>query len=272
MDKLRRVIPGNRRIFVRNFMCVLLAVVLFSCVVIAVYQHQIHQMILSDIGVLNLSTLEKNIQTIDGVMLSLRELAYTVSSEQSMQAFFAGTPQVDAMRRRFEENVDQAEQLLAYYRLSSPYVENVYLYSPRMGRLISSTKRGTAGSDVLLNEAWHRAAAQSGVPGKISVFFQRWRGSYPLSRHDHEHHSRYERRGGALCDGGCGRRKAGRAGAGQFSGQGKYAFVYRRFLWPDASEHALLSAGRERRAAESLRRFEGEAAGFSQMTLIEGEE
>lgn len=179
MDKLRRVIPGNRRIFVRNFMCVLLAVVLFSCVVIAVYQHQIHQMILSDIGVLNLSTLEKNIQTIDGVMLSLRELAYTVFSEQSMQAFFAGTPQVDAMRRRFEENVDQAEQLLAYYRLSSPYAENVYVYSPRMGRLISSTKRGTAGSDVLLNEAWHRAAAQSGVPGKISVFFQRWRGSYP---------------------------------------------------------------------------------------------
>ena len=271
MDKLRRVIPGNRRIFVRNFMCVLLAVVLFSCVLIAVYQHQIHQMILSDIGVLNLSTLEKNIQTIDGVMLSLRELAYTVSSEQSMQAFFAGTPQVDAMRRRFEENVDQAEQLLAYYRLSSPYVENVYLYSPRMGRLISSTKRGTAGSDVLLNEAWHRAAAQSGVPGKISVFFQRWRGSYPylvtiMST------IAGTNRGGALCDGGCGRRKAGRAGAGQFSGQGKYAFVYRRFLWPDASEHALLSAGRERRAAESLRRFEGEEAGFSQMTLIEGEE
>lgn len=54
MDKLRRVIPGSRRIFVRNFMCVLLAVVLFPCVVIAVYQHQIHQMILSDIGVLNL--------------------------------------------------------------------------------------------------------------------------------------------------------------------------------------------------------------------------
>ncbi len=84
MDKLRRVIPGNRRIFIRNFMCVLL----FSCVVIAVYQHQIHQMILSDVGVLNLSTLEKNIQTIDGVMLSLRELAYTVSSEESMMAFW----------------------------------------------------------------------------------------------------------------------------------------------------------------------------------------
>lgn len=63
------------------------------------------------------------------------------------------------MRRLFEENVDQAEKLLACYRLSSPYVENVYVYSPRMGRLISSTKCGAV--------------------DKISVFFQRWRGSYP---------------------------------------------------------------------------------------------
>ena len=272
MDKLRRVIPGNRRIFVRNFICVLLVVLLFSCVVIAVYQHQIHQMILSDVGVLNLSTLEKNIQTIDGVMLSLRELAYTVSSEQSMLAFLAGTPQVDAMRRLFEENVDQAEKLLAYYRLSSPYVENVYVYSPRMGRLISSTKRGAAGSDALLSEAWHKAAAQSDAVGKISVFFQRWRGSYPylVTIMRTMAGANGTAAGYVMVD--VNVEKLGALVLGNFPDKENT-----RLFIVDSSGQMLLSTpyyllGESDALPESLQRFAGEEAGFSEMTLIEGEE
>ena len=82
MMTLRGMVPRNKLLFVRNFISVLLVLMLFSCAVVAVYQHQIHRMIVSDIELLNLSALEKNIQTLDAVMLSLRELTYSASTGQ----------------------------------------------------------------------------------------------------------------------------------------------------------------------------------------------
>ena len=88
MMKLRGMLPRNKLLFVRNFTSVLLVLMLFSCAVVAVYQHQIHRMIVSDIELLNLSALEKNIQTLDAVMLSLCELTYNVSAGNEMGVFF----------------------------------------------------------------------------------------------------------------------------------------------------------------------------------------
>ena len=107
MMTLRGMVPRNKLLFARNFISVLLVLMLFSCAVVAVYQHQIHRMIVSDIELLNLSALEKNIQTLDAVMLSLRELTYSASAGQEMGAFFDSDPQIDAMQKRFDENLDK---------------------------------------------------------------------------------------------------------------------------------------------------------------------
>ena len=87
MMKLRRMLLRNKLLFLRNFIFVMLAVLLFSSVVVSVYQHQIQQMILNDIELLNLSALEQNMQTLDSVMLGLRELTYTVSQGTEMNVF-----------------------------------------------------------------------------------------------------------------------------------------------------------------------------------------
>ena len=151
MMTLHGMVPRNKLLFARNFISVLLVPMLFSCAVVAVYQHQIHRMIVSDIELLNLSALEKNIQTLDAVMLSLRELTYSASAGQEMGAFFDSDPQIDAMQKRFDENLDKVSERMGYYRSASPYVENVYAYSSRMDRLVSSTK--SPSENLLLNDA-----------------------------------------------------------------------------------------------------------------------
>ena len=177
MMTLHGMVPRNKLLFARNFISVLLVPMLFSCAVVAVYQHQIHRMIVSDIELLNLSALEKNIQTLDAVMLSLRELTYSASAGQEMGAFFDSDPQIDAMQKRFDENLDKVSERMGYYRSASPYVENVYAYSSRMDRLVSSTK--SPSENLLLNDAWRAAAAGCDGKGNIRVFFQRWNNQYP---------------------------------------------------------------------------------------------
>ena len=177
MSRLRTAAPRNWLLFLRNFIFVLLVLLAFSCIIVAVYQHQIQRMILSDIELLNLSNLEQNIQTLDGAMLNLRELTYTVSTGNEIRAFFEGDPEVDALRKRSEKSMEKAAEQMTYYRLATPYVESIYAYSSRMDKLISSTKRND--KSLLLNENWRTAAAQCDPRGKVNVFFQRWNQQYP---------------------------------------------------------------------------------------------
>ena len=175
--KLRGMLPRNKLLFLRNFIFVMLVVLLFSCVVVAVYQHQIHQMILNDIELLNLSALEQNMQTLDGVMLGLRELTYTASQGNEMSVFFDSDPRIEAMRKWFEENLEDVNDRLAYFTSASPYVERVYAYSARMDKLVSSTQQ--ASEALLLGDAWRAAAEKSDARGNVGVFFQRWKQQYP---------------------------------------------------------------------------------------------
>ena len=91
--------------------------------------------------------------------------------------FFDSDPQINAMQKRFEENLDKVSERMTYYRSASPYVENVYAYSSRMDRLVGSTK--STNEKLLLSSAWRAAVAGSDGKRNIRVFFQRWNNQYP---------------------------------------------------------------------------------------------
>ncbi len=177
MMKLRGMVPRNRLLFLRNFIFVLLVLLLFSCFVVSIYQHQIRKMILSDIELLNLSSLEQNIQTLDGAMLDLRELTFTACEGSEMGIFFSSDPQIEPMQKLFDENIEKATERLTFFRSASPYIESIYAYSIRMNRLICSTKWSSEA--LQRSNSWRTAAEQCDSRGTIRVFFQRWNDRYP---------------------------------------------------------------------------------------------